>query len=308
MFRQFPLEDDFYKLKTVDNKTPFAVAVEYGHYESTKHYFKPPDGDHKVTGGDAVVIETAVRYLDVRFIHFLASSKSEQMLNYIIHVACREPRGHELLTDSRLQSIFKRPEILKPITKDDLTPLMVAVKHRQVECVRHLLDDPFFDPIVFKSVSLDFQRTVLHLCAEFPNDKITDLLRAKGISNRVNLSPIDALGNTPLHICAQKKNTHMCKELLRVTESSLKNSTKTSFDSRYQAFGSNTMPTMLKIRNNNGVTAFHEAIENGNSKIVEVIMEMSSDRHVLIEDTNEQLRTSLHIAAWKGKPRVGVHC
>lgn len=141
-------------------------------------------------------------------------------------------------------------------------------------------------------MSLDFQRTVLHLCAEFANDSITDLLLTKGIPSRVGLSPIDALGNTPLHICAQKNNIHMWKELLRATESS--------------SNGSTAISEMLETRNNNGFTAFHDAIENTNSRIVKLMMEKVRYRYVLIEDTNEQLRTSLHIAAWNGKTRIGV--
>lgn len=190
----------------------------------------------------------------------------------------------------------------KQDSQDGFTPLMIAVKYQREECVKLLLNaiDSRNDTI-FKMSSFDFERTVLHICAEYSDESITDdpSKEVKSITDhllekaklcKTDLAPVDVMRNTPLHICAQKHNLYMCNKLLSIPE----NYSKTESYSI-------PIPRLLKIRNNDGLTAFHVATEHGHYKIVERMIQAVSEPKMLIEECDQQLRTSLHIAALKGK-------
>ena len=87
----------------------------------------------------------------------------------------------------------------------------------------------------------------------------------------------------------------MCDKLLSIRENFL----KSVFDQTM----TNSIE-MLKIRNNNGLTAFHVATENGYYQIVERMLKAVSTQKKLIEECDQQLRTSLHIAALKGNVQI----
>lgn len=91
---------------------------------------KPADQCEQVTGGDAVVIQTAVRRGNIDLICSFTEPEFEEMRDGILHIACREPYGYKLITNDRLQSVFTKTAVLEPITKSGLTPLMIAVKYR----------------------------------------------------------------------------------------------------------------------------------------------------------------------------------
>lgn len=225
------------------------------------------------------------------------------MNSYILQIACRQPHGHELFKDSNFSQKFNKNEMSQPISDDGFTPLMIAVKHRRRQFVKILLQDRFCDKITLEKLSSDFERTVLHICAEFPDDSITGILIEKGRSWGINLAPTDVIGDTPLHICAQKNNLDMCSKLL----STYQNTPGSESNSKHPSNHKLTSPIqMLTMLNNNGLTAFHVAIDNGYNKIVEEMIHAVPDPKILIEERDEQLNTSLHKAALKGKFQVSI--
>lgn len=161
---------------------------------------------------------------------------------------------------------------------------MIAVKYGREKCVEALIKKKPPDYNICENRSTDFKRTVLHICAEYPNKSITNMLLDPSIANKRDLTSSDIYGNTPLHICAEKNyvNTYMCIKLLTMLIS-------------------NKELDCLQRRNNNYLTAFHLATENEHNEMVEEILKTVSESKLsLIEYPDLQLRTSLHIAASKG--------
>ena len=287
MFDLFPQDKDFFRLMTVDKKTPFAIAVEYDHYrvpkESSESSNEPSLTDHSIRA----LVPAAIRHRNIEVLNQLIAEK--EMLNDIIQMACRQPNGHELITDSRMKDVFTRKNMSKVITTDGYTPIMVAVKYGQVRCVEVLLKNGHCDETTFKMTTIDSERSLLHICAEYPNERITSLLFEEKKLIGLGLTLADVMGDTPLHICARKNNKYMCQRLLGTPEQS------------------SGKPAMLQCRNNNGFNALHEAIENGNDEIVKLMIEkmaMSFSQKQLLEECDNKARTSLHIAALKGKSRI----
>ncbi len=216
------------------------------------------------------------------------------MKKYTLQLVCRLSDGYELLTTSPISGIFTKQTMSQSITVDGFTPLMVAVKYRRVKFVEEFVQGPYFDKTTLEKSSSDLERTVLHICAEHQDKSITALLLDKVKFYKIDLAPMDVMGNTPLHICAQNDNQYMCEKLLSIAE------TSTASDSHRTTNPIDSL-AMLRIRNNNGSTAFHEATENGRYKIVERMIGAVANAQVLIEECDEHLRTSLHLAALKGK-------
>ena len=104
------------------------------------------------------------------------------------------------------------------------------------------------------------------------------------------LHPVDMKGNTPLHICARVNNKYMAAELL-------------SLGREYpeMAYDQRTEKNQLEMTNNRGLTPFHQAIKHKNDEIVEIMLQPENDLEQLIRQTDNNLRTSLHMAAFKGK-------
>jgi ankyrin repeat protein len=297
IFSLFPLHQGLFQLKTVDNKTPFEVAAEYGHLDIIDQYLENPS-DLRIRS----LIYGAVRHHKSEMLSHIVSR--ENMNSYILQIACRQSHGHNLLTDQKISRFFTKDIMSKQISEDGFTPLMIAVKYRRKECVEELLKDKYCDRTILERISFDFERTVLHICAEFSNESITDALLNKAKSCALNLAPVDVMGNTPLHICAQKNNLYMCDKLLPIHENFSDLGSNSKSDSKRKTTNSIQIPEMLKIRNNNGLTALHEATQKGYDKIVERMIEAVTDPKILIEECDEQLNTSLHMAALKGKFEV----
>ena len=143
---------------------------------------------------------------------------------------------------------------------------------------------------VFEKRSSCFKRTVLHICADIRDKKITDLLLDKAQTIDLNVTPIDVMGNTPLHICAEVGNTHMSERLLSLRQKH----PKLISDPR-------TNKTQLEMRNNDGLTPLHQATKYERYEIVKSMLDLEGNPEQLIMQTDKNLRTSLHMAAFKGK-------
>ena len=293
---------DYFGIKTIDDKTPFDIAAEYGHVKALQEYFKRPPSPKHSNRSIRTFIDLAIRHRDLTLLPKHIFTQDERHGNYILQLACRHPNGHELLKNKNVFEKFPLTLLSKQISADGFTPLMIAVKYQSVECVRYLLDmiQPR-DHQILTTASFDLERTVFHICAEFANETITDLLLAKAKLCKIDLTMIDVMGNTPLHICTENENQDMCNKLLEIVESLRQSGSTERSGSDRRTTTSPELPKMLTIRNNNGLTPFHLATENGYDDIVVRMTEAVSNPKLLIENCDEQLRTSLHIAALKGR-------
>jgi ankyrin repeat protein len=137
---------------------------------------------------------------------------------------------------------------------------------------------------------------VLHICAEVKDVEITDILfETLKNSNRKRdlLISQDVMGNTPLHICAQKGNEYMCQKLIEL------------YKTLPRSIPGRT-PIWLAINYNN-LTAFQEAVKNDQLKVVQqmlILIPESPSRKYMIDAIDDQLCTSLHIAASNGKSAI----
>lgn len=294
-------------MKTVDHKNPIDVAAEYGHIDALLKYFDdeknslPKHSNHTIRA----FIDLAVRHRDITLLPEDFQTQNERNISYIIRLACRHPNGHELLDDLNLSGKISETLLSKQRPADRFTPLMIAVKYQNVECVQYFLrvSHPRTDQIL-RETSLDFQRTVFHICAEIPNKKITDLLLEQVKPCKIDLTLKDVMGNTPLHICVEKENQYMCDKLLQIATNSMHSGSTARSNSVRSTNNSSKLPQMLTVRNNNGLTSFHLATEKGSYDIVRKMTEIVSNPESLIENRDEQLRTSLHIAAFQGNSDI----
>ncbi|CAF1291476.1 unnamed protein product [Rotaria sordida] len=298
MFDRFPLDSNLFKLKTLDNKTPLEMAVEYGHTDIVIRYLSQENPRANPRLGLQVLIE-AIRQRHENIISSFVLRPNID--SYLLHSVCRQTHGHELISNEKISHQLITKSTMTEINTDGFTALMVAVKYGQVECVKKLLNHQYCDKDVLEMRSVDSDRTVLHICAEVKSNQITDLLLPKAKQFALDLMPVDVMGNTPLHICVQKDNQHMIDPLLSDSSISLTVSSITQDKSNRRTENLGGIPKMLKIKNNNGLTAFHEAIENGHYEIVHKILMKVNYSVQLIEERDQQLRTGLHIAALKGE-------
>ena len=104
-------------------------------------------------------------------------------------------------------------------------------------------------------------------------------------------------GNTPLHICAKENNRYMAIQLLSLgithPELTCDETNKTQLQT--------TNKTQLKMRNNDGLTPFHQAIKNENHKIVQIMLISECYREQLIRSIANSACNSSHTASSKGK-------
>ena len=208
------------------------------------------------------------------------------------------------------------------------SPLMVAAQHRQVECVKQLLSHPACTQEAVHLVSSVTLRTVYHICAEVKQDEMTkELCQPRYLSSLLVMAP-DIQGDTPLHICAQVGNAYMAKLLLDYIENNFSSREVTPHTTTTTAHRSMTnldvnglvpsKPSRSKIhttnqqtrateyvhrtlmkKNKNKYTPLHVAISYGNLNVIEKMLQYSHPS--VINAFDDQMRTSLHMAAEKGE-------
>ncbi|CAF1134348.1 unnamed protein product [Adineta steineri] len=300
--------------KTLDQKRPIDVAAEYGHLDIIEEFLRqvPADDSKSITA----LAYAAIRHKNNTVVSYLLRNQSNYFPNDgILHAACRERYGHKSISSLRITE-----EDLQRTDQDGLTPLMVAVKHRRFECVKALLDTKQCTTSVFSERSKNLKHTVLHICAEVQYKEITDILfeTLKNLENfRDTLIPQDVMGNTSLHICAQKGNNYMCEKILELYKTLPRSNP-------------GKKPIWL-LNNYNKLTAFQEAVKSNQLQVVQAMLTLvphtdsrrkmiratddqlrtSSDiteskdpRKTMIRATDDQLRTCLHIAALKGNSEI----
>lgn len=287
-------QQNYIELKTKDGRTPLDFAAENGHSNVLQEYFEHrstyPVSDSTIHTFIKGVMHCTRSDILLKFIPQMDVEKRK----YILYLACRHSNGYNLLNYLiPSQSIFQRL-LLESCSSDGFTPIMIAVKYKREQCVELLLKSIPCTEIqdVLQQKSTDLKRTVLHICAEYSNESITDMLLKEAGKNNIDFESKDANGNTPLHICVEKEkgNIHMCTKLLM---------------SKLKGF-----LNCLQQQNINGLTAFHLATENGHNGIIKEILQVISkskgllrvvpESKELIELPDQRMRTSLHIAASKG--------
>jgi ankyrin repeat protein len=276
--------------KNYDNQRPIDVAAEYGHRDILEKYLV----HHPSPKGINKIVRAAVRHHNDEVSLYLRRKNLANKSDYsnVLHYACRQFHGHQSINHIIVSSEMSTYDT------NGFTPLMLTIKHRRLESARKLLENDSCTKEVLEMISNDgSERTVLHICAEVNRDDITDVLLEK--FNRLFKNDnkpwimCDVMGNTLLHICAQKGNRCMCEKMILYYKHNSSNSKNQS---------SKELP-LWAMKNYNKWTAFHEAIKNGHSTIVDT-MHQHMDATTFWEMAaivDEELRTSLHMAAEKGQ-------
>ncbi len=270
------------------------LAAEYGRVHLIKDYIKTYKNlKNKFDDKRSVhaIVNAAVPCKTIHQIVSLFENPSA-IPDDILHAACRHRLGNNSI--SFLLQIKKNA--LGTPDQDGFTPLMVAVKHRRLECVQELLTEEQDMKSVLSVQSKSLKYSVFHICAEIQHDKITDILAEKLASlpkKKDILIQQDRMGNIPLHICAQKGNAHMCEWLINI------------YRSLPRSIPGNTPIWLWK--NYAERSPFQEAVHNSRANILRVMLNTKlipetsvKTRTKMIYAIDKERRTNLHIAALKG--------
>jgi ankyrin repeat protein len=205
------------------------------------------------------------------------------------------------------------------------SPLMVAVQHRQLKFIKELLGHNDFTSEAFELTSFISLSTVLHICAKVNQNDITEAIFDCPYMSISLAVTADIHGDTPLHICAQVGNVYMTQRLLDYMSQTISpvvpishqptHRTMTDLDSNgrvpskpsdQRTLNTSSPSTslnhhvnkMLTKKNKSKLTPLHVAIHYGK---VDVIKEMFRFVQLsMINERDDQWRTSLHMAAEKG--------
>lgn len=262
-------------------------AAEYGHFETLEEH---PSIRSKIdTVKIGMTASNSCYSMPVSVVEAISAMPEREKLS-ILQSICSHPNGHTLL-DHGCDTILSKELLSKACSLDGFTPLMIAVKFQRKKCVEHLLKESFCSQPMLEIASTDLKRTVLHICAEYPDESITEMLLKTADRYGLDIEPSDIFGNTPLHIYAKRnnENTPMCKKFI------------SHLNKKAQLL--ERIPGYLEKRNNDGFTPFHLATENEHNEMVKHMLDRVSKfkpESSLIEYCDQQLRTSLHIAALNG--------
>jgi ankyrin repeat protein len=293
MLKLFGDSTQWSELKTYDNKRPIDIAAEYGNIEIVSRYLS----EHENSKGIRTLIRAAIRHRSGTALSYVQSTYHDEDNpgHYqALHYACRQFYGHQ-----SIKHIISMDE-MKAYDRNGYTPLMLAIKHRHVKCLKQLLESDYCTKQVIKiSTKSDTKRNVLHICAEVNEKSITDLLLKKcsklyenSKSNELFITT-DLMKNTPFHTCAQNGNVDMCEQMIK----SYRESNNNRPTERWRG------PTMWTMTNHNKWTALHGAVQNGYVDIVETMNTQmdAADFEEMANIIDEELRSPLHMAAAKGE-------
>lgn len=317
---------------TIDKKRPIDTAAEYGNLDILKHLFDNHDFN-KIEQKDSAValINAAVRHHENKVLSFLKQQHKHIAHHHLhtLHFACRQLHGYKMVSH-----LIDEKSIRYQDKQTGSSPLMVAVQHRQTECVKELLSHKACTPEIIHLVSCITLRTVFHICAEINQKEITEQLCQPQYLSNLSILAVDIQGDTPLHICAKVDNSYMSKLLLDYSKNNssttrvIPHSTTTTEyrsmtnldangrtpskspsrkmpNNNGQVFKTGLVSKMLMKKNKNKNTPLHVAIYNGNVKVIQEILRHSDT--TLINAYDDQKRTSLHMAAEKGKQVTTFH-
>jgi ankyrin repeat protein len=316
MVNLFLNHPNLFNRETHDGKTPLAIAAEYGNLKIVENLLKRSDRRQPDDKGIGALVRAAVFPRQDNVLLFL---KNENLLaghHTALHLACRQLHGHNMITH-----LIDPESIMYQDKQDGFSSLMVAVQHRQLGCVKDLLGHQNHTQEAFELTSPRSLRTVLHICAEVNDDKITEAIFERGHISDFLLKATDVMGNTALHVCAEVGNVYMTKRLLfhstpvmPISKTSayrtmtnldssgrvlLKSSPTTTTAAHEQGSIAKQVYVMLTKKNKSKLTPLHVAIHCGKSLVINEILQVANSS--IIEENDDQRRTSLHMAAEKGK-------
>ncbi|CAF1436980.1 unnamed protein product [Adineta ricciae] len=325
LIRLFLNEPKLFECETKDKKRPIDIAAEYGNLDILKHFFEIEElriiNRNDIKKGTATLINAAVRHREDEVLSFLKRQYQHILHPHLntLHFACRQLHGHKMVSH-----LINKHSIMYQDKYTGSSPLMIAIQHRQIECVKELLSHKECTQNVIDLVSYITLRTAFHFCAEANEKEITKLLCQAHYMTKILVLAVDILGDTPLHICAKVGNAFMIKILLDYikqisssmniisyssTSSNIKNlnnnnriplkllSDKHS-DINRQISTNEYIYTILNKKNKNKHTPLHVAIYNGNLNVIKEILKYSHQS--VVNACDGQKRTSLHMAAEKG--------
>jgi ankyrin repeat protein len=316
-------DNRLFDYETIDKKRPIDIAAEYGNLDILKHLFDLKEfrkiDEKKST---AALINAAVSHRESEVLYFLKRQHQHLLHRHLntLHFACRQLHGHKMVSH-----LIDEKTIMYQDKKTGSSSLMVAVQHRQTECVKQLLSHEACTQEAIQLVSSVTLRTVFHICAEVNHDEITTELCKPPYLSSLLVRAADLQGDTPLHICAKVGNACMSKLLLDYIKNNSSSSEVTLHSTTHRSItnldGNSRVPSkpatskmhttnhqtstighiqkMLIKKNKKKYTPLHEAIYNGNLNVIQEMLHYS-DLSV-INAYDDQKRTSLHMAAEKGE-------
>jgi ankyrin repeat protein len=201
--------------------------------------------------------------------------------------------------DYMLASFLKRSHAFMNEKNDDgLTPLMLAVGSKNIECVKSL---------VSAGASLNAkdpqEKTLVHYCAMSPSLEMMQYLVDE---KSLDVNAADKDGITPLHIASQKGQLDVVKFLLSkkawhttaqylVWEKSIYGATKAG--EKWGSFGIIGMPGHFLSNNmSKGWNPIHLAARNGHQDVIELLIASGESP---TSETSDLL-TPLHLASISG--------
>jgi ankyrin len=300
-------EPKLFDCKTRDKKRPIDIAAEYGNLDVLKHLFDIDEFrqlDEKK--GTAALINAAICHRESEVLSFLKRQHEHVFSHHLntLHLACRQLHGHKMVSH-----LINKDSIMYQDKQTGNSPLMVAVQHHQIECVKELLSHKAYTQEAIQLVSPVTLRTVFHICAEVNEERITrELCQPRYLSSLLVLAA-DISGDTPLHICAKVGNVYMSKLLLdyinNISSSVETISHSTTYRSMTNLDATGHVYTILNKKNKNKHTPLHVAIYNENLNIIHEILNYSDPS--VINACDDQKRTSLHMAAEKGEKVINYN-
>lgn len=323
MLKLFSNHEELFDYETKDRKTPVDIAAEYGSPDILQRLvghetFKKID---KVEGTPAL-INAAIRHRENDVLNFLKREYEHIIHSHLntLHFACRQLHGHKMIAH-----LINGQSIMYQDKKTGTSPLMVAVKHRQTQCVQELLSHRDFKVEAIQLVNPINLQTVFHMCAEVNRTEITNAICSPRWLSVLSILCTDIDGNTPLHICAKVGNSNMTRILLEFISN--RSSSKTTISQsnahrsmtnldvdgrvpkkqantkthvqKYNTTANTDVHKLLMKKNKEKYTALHVAIYNGNFNVINEMI-VYCDPSV-VNACDAQWRTSLHMAAEKGE-------
>lgn len=277
LFLNFP---QLFNYEMHDKKKSIDIMIEYNDPKIIKHFF---DRTNMITLEDIAALSPENKVVS------LLKQQYEQAMNHDhsrLYFACRQ------LHSSKTVSHLINPHSIMYLDKQTgLSPLMVAVQHRQLECIKELLNNKYFIQEAFNLVSNISLGTVLHICAKVHHKEITKILfNSRFMSNTLAITA-DVLGNTSLHICAQVGNVYMTQLLL-------------DYITGHNLSTQSIVTSSLIKKNKDKLTPLYVAIQAGHLDVVNNILKYADAS--VINMCDDQQRTGLHIAAAKGEKKINT--
>ncbi|CAM4771714.1 unnamed protein product [Rotaria magnacalcarata] len=324
LFLSFP---QLFNHETHDKKKPIDIAIEYNDPDVIKHFFDLGHIRYVENTKDILTLDEVSTYSPEYEVLSFLKQQYEEVTNgdhSLLSCACRQLHGHKMISH-----LINPNSIMYRDKKTGLSPLMVAVQHRQLQCIKELLNNKYFTQEAFELVSNISFRTVLHICTKVHNKEITKSLIDSRFMSTTLAVATDVLGDTPLHTCAQVGNAYMTQLLLDyitnhnspVTTCSdslnlltmIKRDTERRMPPESSAircinatsrYGSTSRHAhaILTKKNKSKLTPLHVAIQAGNLDVINEMLKYADSSVVNVFD--DQKRTSLHMAAAKG--HVGI--